>query len=148
MYFSDFDKKAKKLYNKGYIFDSVRKKYVCHSPEESVRQHMLQYLTQDLGYPRALICLETSIRYSALAKRVDMVIRARQSADPLMVIECKAAHCTIKQKHLDQLAIYNSVLRAPFIVLTNGVQQLCFKINSHSKHYTLLDKIPYFKDIS
>ena len=122
--FIGLDKAVKKPDKKGYIFDSMRKKYVCHQPEEVVRQQVVRYLVEELAYPRALITLEECIVYGGLKKRVDIMIRARKTASPLMLIECKAWHYGIKQEHLNQLTMYNSVMQAPFIVLTNGVHQL------------------------
>ena len=36
------------------ILDPLRRKYVRLTPEEWVRQHLVQYLISDLGYPRAV----------------------------------------------------------------------------------------------
>lgn len=147
VHFSSFIKKVKQIKNKDYVFDTVRKKYVCYKPEEWVRQYMVQYLIEKLGYPRCLITLEENIKYGSLYKRVDILIRSRGKATPLMLIECKASHYKINQKHLDQIAMYNTTLKAPFISLTNGSHHFCFKINRLNNHYILLDKIPFFSKI-
>ena len=44
--------------NKEYIFDLVRKKYVLNQPEEWVRQHTIQYLNIQKGYPISLMSVE------------------------------------------------------------------------------------------
>ena len=38
------------------ILDPLRRKYVRLTPEEWVRQHLVQYLISDLGYPRWIDC--------------------------------------------------------------------------------------------
>ena len=47
------EEKGKRL-----IFDSLRRKYVKLTPEEWVRQHFVNYLTQHKGYPTALLANE------------------------------------------------------------------------------------------
>ena len=42
--FPDFEFKLKKIDNKTFIFDSFRKKFILLTPEEWVRQHVLNFL--------------------------------------------------------------------------------------------------------
>lgn len=144
MYSSDFSNNIVHKNNKPYVFDKLRKKYVRFTPEESVRQHMVYYLIDTLGYPRSLIRLEETIAYGDLYKRVDILIRDNIKAQPIMLIECKASYHKINQTHLDQLAMYNQTIQAPFIVLTNGLCQVCFAINREKHTYRLLTTIPFF----
>ena len=147
IHFASFSKRIKQINNKDYIFDNTRKKYVRCRPEEWVRQRILEYLVQQLGYPRCLITLEENIKYGSLHKRIDILIRDRYRATPLMLIECKAPHYKINQKHFDQIAMYNTALKAPFITLTNGLHQVCFKMNQSNNQYNLLTKLPFFNDL-
>ncbi|RZK25591.1 MAG: hypothetical protein EOO57_24750, partial [Hymenobacter sp.] len=55
------------------IWDELRRKYVVLTPEEWVRQHMVQYLLRHLGYPRGLLSLERGHRYNQRQKRTDLV---------------------------------------------------------------------------
>ena len=47
------------------IWDELRRKYVVLTPEEWVRQHVVHYLADHLGYPRGLLVLERSRRTPA-----------------------------------------------------------------------------------
>jgi hypothetical protein len=50
--------KIKALHGKDQIFDPFRKTWVLLTPEEWVRQNLLQYLVQNLHYPSSLIAVE------------------------------------------------------------------------------------------
>ena len=50
--------KTKIKNGKEYIFDLVRKKYVQNQPEEWVRQHIIEYLNKEKGYPISLMSIE------------------------------------------------------------------------------------------
>ena len=50
-----FDCKTKQVEGKPYIFDLLRRKYVRLSPEEWVRQHIVNLLLTHYAYPKALI---------------------------------------------------------------------------------------------
>ena len=47
------------------IFDRLRRRYVALTPEEWVRQHFVNYLVEDLGYPMALMANEVSLEYKS-----------------------------------------------------------------------------------
>ena len=44
------------------IFDPLRHKFVALTPEEWVRQHFVNYLTEVLGYPKGLIQVEAGFQ--------------------------------------------------------------------------------------
>ena len=47
-----------------YIFDSIRKKELVLTPEEWVRQHIIQTLVQNFDYPTSLLHLEKGLIYN------------------------------------------------------------------------------------
>ena len=101
------------------IFDSVRKKWIVLSPEEWVRQHMLQYLLVTKKYPGSLIAVEKEIKLGELRKRCDIVIYNRQS-QPWMIIECKEMRVNLSQKTISQILRYHIALQSKFLIITNG----------------------------
>ncbi|MDO4771236.1 type I restriction enzyme HsdR N-terminal domain-containing protein [Porphyromonas sp.] len=103
------------------IFDPLRQKHVAHTPEEGVRQFFVRYLIEQLGYPAGLMANEFSIKVGKLEKRCDTVVFDKR-LQPVMVIEYKAPHIKLTQAVIDQVFRYNSVLRVPYIVITNGAQ--------------------------
>ena len=101
------------------IFDSVRKKWIVLSPEEWVRQNMLQYLLVTKKYPGSLIAVEKEIKLGELRKRCDIVIYNRQS-QPWMIIECKEMRVNLSQKTISQILRYHIALQSKFLIITNG----------------------------
>ena len=53
--FPSFDFRFKNSENKVSIFDEIRKKFILLTPEEWVRQHVVQFLLQDKKYPKSYI---------------------------------------------------------------------------------------------
>jgi hypothetical protein len=101
------------------IFDVVRKKWVVLSPEEWVRQNILQYLLVIKKYPRALMAVEKEIKLGELKKRCDVVIYNRQS-EPWMIIECKEMNVMLSHKTILQILRYHITLQSKFLVITSG----------------------------
>lgn len=115
--------KTRLLNNKEQIFCEWRHRWVCLTPEEWVRQHLLHHMTEQLDYPASLIAVETAIMVGDAKKRCDAVVYNRQMI-PLMIIECKAETVPLTQKTLDQAITYNRKLNVPYLLLYNGVQTI------------------------
>lgn len=131
--------------NKLYFFDPIRKRYLLTTPEEEVRQWLIYHLTQVLDYPLAAISVEKQINYLRRKKRFDILIY--KNGQPVFLIECKAPHIDISQSTLNQIATYNFVLNVPYLLLTNGANQLCCEVDSVQKTYTFLESIPSYKSL-
>ena len=140
-----FDHKIKLLGNHEGIFDAIRKKYVRLTPEEWVRQHWVHYLTQELGYPKALLSLEKSVRCQhRLQHRPDIVVYNR-SAKPLMLVECKAPGIALTTDTFGQIARYNAYFQASLLVLSNGEKHFCWEVKPQVPRPCLLAKVPHFE---
>jgi hypothetical protein len=139
-----FEINLKKANGKVWIFDFIRKKYVVLTPEEWVRQHFIHYLVESKGYPKALIKVETGLRYNSLVKRSDVLIYDRQGS-VWMVIECKAGTETISDETALQVSTYNSTLKAPFVTMTNGMVHVCFQVDHESMRVVKLNELPAFE---
>lgn len=124
----------------GQIFDSVRRKFVALTPEEWVRQNIVQHLLS-LGFPQGLIAVEQPITYNGLKKRCDVVIYNRQ-AQPCAIVECKAPQVGISQKTFDQIAVYNLKLKVEYLIVTNGLQHFCCKVNVETGAVEFLRDFP------
>jgi len=110
------------------IWDELRRKYVVLTPEEWVRQHVAQYLMTHLGYPRGLLSLERGHRYNQRQKRTDLVAFG-PAGQPLLLVECKRPTVAITPAVARQAATYNQTLRAPFLLLTNGLTHYCWRVD-------------------
>lgn len=125
------------------IFDPIRRRYVKLTPEEWVRQHFVQFLIQDRGYPPGLIGIEMGFMYRTMPRRADVVAHERSGA-ALLVAECKAPGIAVSQAALDQIARYNTVLHAKYLVVTNGVHHYCWEVDHAAGTNTRIDSIPSY----
>jgi type I site-specific restriction endonuclease len=124
----------------------VRKKYVALTPEEWVRQHMINYLVHSKNTPSSLIRVESGLKVHKLFRRAD-IITYSNSGQPLMIIECKAPGVKISQDTFDQAAMYNITLKVPILVVSNGLTHYCCRIDFNTKKYTFLREIPDYNTI-
>lgn len=128
---------------KPFIFDPVRKKYVSLSPEEWVRQHILYYLLEEKKYPKGLIRIESGLDYNSMKKRSDILV-LENSGKALILVECKAPGVKINQDTLDQASRYNFHYHAQVLVLSNGIQNLFYRILWDEKRTEPLGEIPAY----
>ncbi len=124
-----------------YILDSIRKKKLVLTPEEWVRQHVINYLIRIQEYPKGLISCEKGLDYNSLLKRTDILVYGKEG-NPFMLVECKAPQIKLSQSVYDQAARYNHELKAPFIMLSNGLSHLLFEINHITKKAVQLSDFP------
>ena len=129
-----------------FIFDPVRKKFVLLTPEEWVRQHFVHYLTAHLAYPKSLISIERGLHYNQLQKRTDLRVYSSEG-NPLVLVECKAADVKICAETVKQASVYNQTLKAPYVMLTNGLEHYCWKVDFAASRYEALQEIPGFGDL-
>ena len=98
--------KLKEEGSKQYIFDAIRKKYLVLQPEEWVRQNFIEFLHQELNYPKTLMKQELALQYNRMDKRSDIVCYNREG-EAVLLVECKRPTVKITQKTFDQIATYN-----------------------------------------
>jgi hypothetical protein len=120
--------KIKAINGKDQIFDPFRKIWVVLTPEEWVRQNLLQYLVQTLHYPSSLIAIEKEIKLGELSKRFDIVVFKNEEA--WMIIECKEAKVALNEKTMEQILQYQQVLTAQYLFMSNGHETMGAKIES------------------
>jgi len=129
--------------NQPEIWDELRRKYVVLTPEEWVRQHVAHYLTAHLGYPRGLLSLERGHRYNQRQKRTDLVAMDA-AGQPLLLVECKRPSVAITPAVAQQASTYNQTLRAPFLLLTNGLTHYCWRVDFARGTTERLADVPTF----
>ena len=138
--FPEFEFKLKKTESKTFIFDFVRKRYFLLTPEEWVRQHVLHFLVLN-KVPKTHIAVEKKITINNLNKRFDVVVFDR-NYNPLMLVECKSPSVEINQDVFDQISIYNLKIRSKFLMITNGLNNLYFKIDEKNKSHIFVKEFP------
>jgi predicted type IV restriction endonuclease len=139
--------KLKTKEQKKYIFDAFRGKFVKLTPEEWVRQHFIRYLVEEKGYSPSLIAVEMPMRYNKLDFRADAVVHNRQ-AQPVLIIECKAPDIPVSQEHFDQIIRYNMQLKVEYLMVTNGLEHYCCRVDPEAGRYHFLKDIPSFSELT
>ena len=127
--------------DKYYIIDIVRKKRLVLTPEEWVRQHIINWLLLS-NYPLNLIQVESGLRYNTRKKRADIVVYDR-SGNPFFLIECKASTINLDSKVCQQLAVYNTKLNCPFVMISNGLQHFVWNTLTMEQ----MNKLPIYNEI-
>jgi hypothetical protein len=136
-----FDTKIINRNGKNVIFDIIRKRYIVLTPEEWVRQHFVHYLINYKNYPKNLMANEVNLKLNNTSKRCDTVLYNRDFSARL-IIEYKAPHINISQNVFDQITRYNMVLKVDYLIVSNGIQHYCCKMNYTDQSYIFLEDIP------
>ncbi|MBK7182951.1 MAG: type I restriction enzyme HsdR N-terminal domain-containing protein [Bacteroidetes bacterium] len=136
--------KLKQDKDKTYVFDAIRKKYVLLTPEEWVRQHIIQFVIQEKKYPASLVAVEIGLKYNQLQKRADVLVY-NTSGKPLLLIECKAPEVKITQEVFHQIALYNMTYKVAYLLVTNGLEHYCCVMDYTNNTYQFLQDIPEYK---
>lgn len=129
--------------NKVSIFDEIRKKFIILTPEEWVRQHVVQFLMEEKKYPKSLINVEKVLNVNGLKKRYDVVV-FKPDGSIFVLIECKAPEIKIAQATFDQIARYNMTLNAQFLMVTNGLNHYFCQMDYENEKYEFLRELPTF----
>ena len=124
--FPPFPFKIKEAEGKEWIFDEIRKQWVRLSPEEWVRQNILQYFLQIMNYPSSLIAIEKEIKLGELKKRFDILVY--KDSKPWLMVECKEMNVPINESVLKQVLNYNISLEVPYILITNGNHSFAYEL--------------------
>ena len=129
------------------IYDFLRHRYLRLTPEEWVRQHFTHFLVEHKGYPTALLANEVTIDVNGVARRCDSVLYKAAGGMPRMIIEYKAPHIHITQSVFQQIYSYNSVLRADYQIVSNGINHYCCHVDYDNMRVDFLKDIPNYIEL-
>ena len=142
-----YDTKICEKEGKQQILDPLRKSYVALTPEEWVRQHFVNYLTVHKGYPAALMANEVAITLNGMKRRCDTVVYDKELR-PRVIVEYKAPSVRITKEVFAQISRYNLTLRVDYLIVSNGMQHYCCKMDYEKGSYTFLQEIPEYSKIT
>jgi hypothetical protein len=145
--FPSYSFRFKNSENKVAIFDEIRKKFIIITPEEWVRQHVVQFLLQDKKYPKSHINVEKLLRINGLNKRYDVVVY-NPDGSILILVECKAPEIKISQQTFDQIARYNLTLNAEYLMVSNGLNHYFCKMDYEKEKYDFLPELPEYQSLN
>ena len=118
----DFDFKIKQDKDTFFIYDLVRRTYLVLTPEEWVRQHWVHYFHFIKGKSLSSLIMERKIELNGTTKRIDLLVT--EKTEPQILLECKAPHIALTESVFEQVARYNTIIYAPKIILSNGLQHI------------------------
>lgn len=128
------------------VYDPLRKGYFCLTPEELIRQLFVAWIIKDLGYPPSLLANEIGIKLNDTVKRCDTVLFS-SSGSPLMILEYKAPNVVLTQEVFNQIVRYNMSLKADYLVVSNGYQSYCCKVNYQKRAVVFLPEMPSYLEL-
>jgi hypothetical protein len=131
--------KLKKAQNKPYIYDPVRRKFVSLSPEEWVRQHLINYFINHKNISKSLIAVERQINYLNSTKRFDILVFGK-NAETEILVECKAPAISLSDETIMQLSLYNQQFKSKIIIISNGLQHFAWIMNEQKEY----ERFPFF----
>lgn len=138
-----YEAKIREKEGKREIFDRLRRCYVALTPEEWVRQHFVNMLIEHKGYPATLTANEVPITLNGMMRRCDTVVYDK-NLRPIAIVEYKAPTVKIDEKVFAQIARYNLVLKVDFLIVSNGLQHFCCKMDYEKNSYSFLREIPAY----
>lgn len=141
-----YDLRLRRTGNRDMIFDVLRRKYVALTPEEWVRQHFVHFLIEHKGYPTALLANEIELRIGEKRLRADTLLYNKELR-PHMLIEYKSPTIALTQKVFDQISAYNLLLHADYLIVSNGMQHICCRMDYEQNTYHFLEEIPDYSEL-
>lgn len=129
------------------VFDNIRKKYVVLTPEENVRQHFINFLITEKGFPSSLIAIEKGLLVHKLHKRFDAVAY-NNKGKPIILMEFKSPKIKLSQSVFEQISAYNIKLKVKYLIISNGNSHYCCSIDYNKEEIKFLNDIPSYKDVN
>ncbi len=144
--------KAKAILEKGptqtiekrYILDPIREKWLVYQPEELIRQLIVQYFIEEKQFNKNRIQIERQLKVNKRLKRTDILV-FNQEMQPWLLVECKAPNIKINEAVMKQISIYNLELRVPYLMVSNGIDTYCCKMDYEARSYDFIEQIPDFE---
>lgn len=128
------------------VFDPLRRRYVALTPEEMVRQQFVAHLMNELGYNPMMMANEVQLSLNGMSRRCDTVVYDR-GLQPRMIVEYKRPTVKITQRVFEQICRYNSVLKVDVLVVSNGLQHYCCRMDYETGGYHFLQAIPTWEEL-
>lgn len=138
---------------KEYILCNSRKKLIQITPEEIIRQEFITKLITEYRVPADLIDAEVPLSYYQKGRtgRADIIVSGfdekHNERIPLMVVECKAPNVYLTDKVLEQVMNYDDLLETQIMVITNGLQTICYSWSYDIQDYRMIKSIPLYPDL-
>ena len=141
-----YDVKIRGTREQPEIFDFLRRRYVALTPEEWVRQHFTHWLVDHKDDPKGLLANEVALVCGDKTVRCDSIVYASDQR-PLMIIEYKAPTVPLTQHVFTQISSYNLLLHVDHLIVSNGLQHYCLRMDYDHQSYQFLPTIPPYSEL-
>ena len=113
------------------LWNPVLKKAFKNRPEERVRLQLLEYLIEEANFSPSRISFEAPVNLprDKSSSRTDLICYGKDF-EPILLVECKAPEIQLTEKAAIQIARYNLKVNAPYLLISNGIQDYWFSIES------------------
>lgn len=125
-----------------YVWDPIRRKYVQLTKEEWVRQIFVLILGEYFSFSN--MAVEKGIKVNQRQKRFDLMVFDQQ-LQALVLAEFKNPEIAITQHTFEQAARYNSVLKVPYLLVSNGLDHYFCKVNFKEMEFSFYEELPFTK---
>lgn len=124
-----------------YLFNPVTKQWLVDRPEERVRLRTIEFLTREAGFSLNRMNTEQGLQigFGGTSDQRTDIVCFDSSHQPLLLVECKSESIRIDEKTVVQGARYNRSVKAPYVMLTNGITDILIATNER-------DQAEIFKD--
>ena len=86
------------------------------------------------------------MNYTRLTKRCDILAYDKE-LNPIVMVECKAPEVKISPSVFDQIAVYNLVFKVKYLIVTNGMNHYCAKVDFEKEKVIFLTEIPNYGEL-
>ncbi|WP_236978491.1 type I restriction enzyme HsdR N-terminal domain-containing protein [Membranihabitans maritimus] len=128
-------------FKNGKVFDRIRRKWLQIQPEELVRQCMIHYIVNEKKAIPTRIAIEKTIKVFGQKRRFDIVYY-NANLTPHILFECKAPGVNLTEQTFEQAIWYNYQVSAPFLILSNGKQNVGYRVDVVNKTYKKINSFP------
>jgi hypothetical protein len=113
---------------------------------------MIKYLMDTLHVPAEMLVVEQHLSHYGIEskKRADIVVHKIDGENimrPVAVVECKAPEVNLDVRARDQMLEYCDLIAADYAMLTNGINEFCFKYDDLKEKYIDIANLPVYEDM-
>ena len=141
----EFEPSTERIGDTVFIQDIIRKKKLVLTPEEWVRQNILNLFIRHLEYPSSMIAIEKGLKVNRMTRRSDILVY--HGTRPRLLVECKAPEVRIDEKAFHQACRYNLTLQVPFLLISNGIDHWMARIREGNPPVEFMDHIPHYSEL-
>ena len=110
------------------LWNPLKRQALKLRPEERVRLQILEFLIHESRIPSSRISAESPVPSRFSRGRTDLLCYDKEFR-PYLLIECKADSVRLSHRAATQSAVYNRFVKAPYLMLTNGLEDALYHVD-------------------